>query len=472
MGRTLLACCLVFIIFLGLAHSSAGAESPDTQAQIDELKRLVIEQSRQLAEQQRQIEQLRQTRTDSRFAEVHREELTALMKEILDDAKAVPALPAWLENLTFSGDLRLRYEYRNENHRYVPGGPTPKDDSRFRFRLRFGFAKTWWEKQMELVVRLTSATSVTDPNTGEQDGNWASQNGEFTNNWSKKPIWIDLVYIKYAPKDVEGLVVLAGKMPLPWTSATSLLWEPTLTPEGIYAKYDAPAWGPVKPYVEAGWFMLQLNASRAVAAVDGVGQENTSRDVMMFSTGAGLTWEIAKQVKAFLGANYYNYVNFNTDVPSTSAGAYGPDGTWRRPDYGLIEVTSRLTWEMFGLPWTVWSSWVHNCRDTYDGVDNDLYEASNAYGGGLQVGRSKKKGDWTAGYYYMYQEAFSQPVAFSDATFGGPNRQGHVITGKYLLDDFLSLGVNLYLTQPIHAYRTEYQRDQRTLLQVEVIWQY
>ena len=33
--------------------------------------------------------------------------------------------PAWLENLTFSGDLRLRYEYRNENHRYVPGGPTP-----------------------------------------------------------------------------------------------------------------------------------------------------------------------------------------------------------------------------------------------------------------------------------------------------------------------------------------------------------
>src|ERR1700752_2236161 len=68
-------------------------------------------------------------------------------------APALPALPGWLNAVTFSGDVRVRNEafFRKD---------TP-DRNRDRFRLRFG-AKVKVNNETEMGLRLASGTA-SDP---------------------------------------------------------------------------------------------------------------------------------------------------------------------------------------------------------------------------------------------------------------------------------------------------------------------
>ena len=130
------------------------------------------------------IEKLEQ----EKIGTMHKEELARLMKEILDDANKQPALPKWMENLTFFADLRLRYQLDHYSGRSGTIGASgyanrQKDLNRIRFRLRFGFTKTWWDRQMEAGFRLASgsASSTYDP-----DGSTPrSVNQTLTNMFSK-----------------------------------------------------------------------------------------------------------------------------------------------------------------------------------------------------------------------------------------------------------------------------------------------
>ena len=68
----------------------------------------------QLKELQVQIDKLQNQLNEKQYGQMHKEEMARLMKDIMDDAEAAPALPKWMKNLTFFADLRLRYEHASQ----------------------------------------------------------------------------------------------------------------------------------------------------------------------------------------------------------------------------------------------------------------------------------------------------------------------------------------------------------------------
>ncbi|MCK5113391.1 MAG: putative porin [Phycisphaerae bacterium] len=486
---------LVIILVLGvLSAPKLFAADDDKAADLAEMKKIIKQLNAR-------IEKLESEKIDTELGAMHKKELARLMKEILADANTHPTTPKWMENLTFFGDFRLRYQHDLYNGRSGLLGATGyanrrKSQNLFRFRLRFGFIKTWWDKQLEVGFRLASGNgpSTYDPNGATP----LSTNQTMTNMFSKKPIWIDLAYARYKPKWAPGLVLAGGKMPNPIKSRTWMTWAVDINPEGFVAQYVAPYWGNFKPYVTTGLWFLENTANMGTNVITS-NTKDTSRNATMVSIGSGFDWELGNNMSWYLGGTMYMYHDYNCQ----GIGYTGIDGSWVNnsgwadSDMQLLELTSRFGWEMLDMPWEVVASWTHNFTDTYSSetaqglnatsgtnlsYNPEFDNASDAFLVGIKVGENKKKGDWSAFYNYAYIEANAVPAALTESTFEGPNRQGHMFGGAYNIDDFLSVSSTIFITEPIHAFNTwnsgsqawqaNSSRDGHVTIQLNLVWKF
>ena len=416
----------------------------------------VADLQEQLKSLQARIDTMEQAKMDK----VQKEEMAKMMKDILDDAKMQPAMPKWMKNLTFFGDFRL--EYRMDHYSGRPAGLSGvnegKDSNRARFRLRFGFKKTWWDNQLAVVFRLASDQGNYH---GEQDGGTLtgyqanSADVNFGRGFNKKYIGIDWAYAKYQPKWAKGLTLLGGKMPNPLHTKTYISWDEDVTPEGFAIDYVAPFFGDIKPYAQVGYWVLgQNNFDRA--GDDG----GTLRDSTLWTFSTGLDWKINQDMASFFGVTYYQWQNY-PQVPGNGVVGSNNNGVWGtnpHTNMGMIELTSKFSWKMLSLPWQVWGTWMHNCKDNYGRQNVPSYEyernfkdQDNAFALGLKVGQNKKKGDWSAGFDFYYVEGNAVPWFTTDSNYGGPNAKGWKMHGKYNVDDFLTVGGELYVHNPIEG---------------------
>jgi hypothetical protein len=140
--------------------------------------------------------------------------------------------------------------------------------------------------------------------------------------------------------------------------------------------------------------------------------------------------------------------------------------------------------------WQWWFSWVHNAKDDYPNqfknpaADNHFEKDPDAYGVGVNVGENKKKGDFSIGYSYYWVEYGSvfEPLcdADIDPVANGPNSQGHLLKAIYNIDDFLTIGGTMILSQPIHTNDNPglinppypHSRDMTTTLRLELVWKF
>ncbi|KKK54716.1 hypothetical protein LCGC14_3081890, partial [marine sediment metagenome] len=141
-------------IALALVFSSTAVMATDDLADVKEqMKKLQVRLDKMEKEE---------------LGTLHKEEMSRMMKEILQDAQMQPAIPAWMKNLTFYGDFRLQYEHDHVNGRTGPWGSAnpavrqPKDRNRIWMRLRFGITKTWWDEQMEVGFRLVTGSATSE----------------------------------------------------------------------------------------------------------------------------------------------------------------------------------------------------------------------------------------------------------------------------------------------------------------------
>lgn len=416
-----LAVCLVMLVCV-----AAGAAEPipaeEMQATIQQLKARLAALEEQVAAQKLLMGN------------------APAFRAVAEDAGARSALPSWLDNFKMFGDLRLRYEGRyNDNW--------AKDRHRGRFRLRFGFKKTWLDKQMELYVRLASGGD--DP---------TSSNQSFDNSFSKKPVWIDRAYAKYQPNWVKGFTIIGGKFPPPMVH-TDLVWDSDVNLEGVWAQYK-PQFGPIAPFVNAGYFTVEENWR--------------GYDSILVAYQAGTDWKIAKDVKATFAATYYDYDHYESEFryvhgnhvngPGAYGGARG--GMLAAEEFETINLTTKLAFKLFGLPMSTYFDWIQNCGETdstwlWQGQDN-------GYAAGFKVGENKKKGDWSSSYKYALIEANATP-GFNDSDFGFVNIKGHVVRGKYNITDWLVFACSVFYTEGI-AGPTENQRI--LMVQVDLIWKF
>lgn len=436
MSRKMALCFVVLMAFCPLAR----AEKPT----VEDLQKTIQEMSEMMKAQQARIGQLE----DKVNKDLHAE-MAKAAREIAADASNKPAGLTWLENLKFYGDLRLRYQGDDFNWG-ASNGSEKKDRNRARVRLRFDVVKTWLDDQLEVGFRLA---------TGEND-DATSTNQSFTGNFSKKVVWIDLAYARYAPNAVKGFSITGGKMKNPWLM-NEIFVDTNVNPEGFWAEYKFPPVGPLGFFAGAGYFILQERA----------GTSDPIHDTIMYGYQAGMDWKICKDVKYTVASYFQDYDHYDT----SSALARGNDSPLTRvPGFAVLGLANNVEFKAFDLPWQVFVDWARNCdeRDSTAQYEDD----NNAYAMGIKVGQNKKKGDWSVKYIYAIVQANALPGTLVDATFGFANRRGHVLQGSYNILDNLTAGLNIYFVEPIFSPTTTSGstafEDKTTTVQAELIWKF
>lgn len=363
--------------------------------------------------------------------------------EMKKDASKHEVLPSWLENLKFKGDLRLRYQGECRNY-------TNRTRNRARLRLRFGFTKTWWDKQMEVGFRIaTGETSSSYSNLSDP----TSTNQTMDIGFSEKAIWLDRAYAKYSPKYVDGLTVMGGKFGTPYQH-TNLIWDSDVNPEGFWAQYKRkiPGLECIEPFVSVGYFVVEENSS--------------TNDVTLVGYQAGATWTIAKDLKWMCAVSYYDYDHFE-DGYRKANGNHEVGGELAASEFQVFNLLNKVSWKAFNLPMSAYFDYAHNCgdKDSTDPYDDQ----SDAYAVGIKVGKNKKRGDWSFSYAYKYIEANAMPGQFNDSDFGHANRKGHVLGAKYNIDKFLTAGITLFHTEPVVG---SSENNTNTTIQADLVWKF
>ena len=439
-----IACTMLTLMFA--APAAAADKDEDVAALLQDMQK-------QMAAQDKRIAELEARLTDKKIREARREEILAVIEEINADANGRTSQPKWMEDLTFYGDFRLRYQMDcwDTHDGSDSTAPQAKRRHRARIRLRFGIRKTWLDDQLEVGFRLATGSADADDWDEIGGSDPTSSNQTLTGVFSEKPIWVDLAYATFRPDAVPGFWITGGKFKNPFQTS-SLFIDPDVNPEGVYAQYTFSGLGPVEPFVGFGFFMLE--------------ESGQGHDTDMHGYTVGAAWKIADDVTLTAVANVWDYDNYE-DAPVSSR---GNTSGWTM-DFLVLNLHTKLDFMAFDLPWSVFFDWARNCREAES--DPQLAGMDNAYHGGVKVGKNKTKGDWSASYEYAWIEHNSLPGHITDSDFARANRKGHILSAKYNLTDAVTAGLKLYYTQPVRsAPIAGVSEDERFTLMADLVWKF
>lgn len=464
--------------------SNAWADlDPMTQMRsiVEQLQKTVGDLQTTAANQAQEIRQLKSRKPEVQMVSSGAE--TAVPAAMTDKdfeamlSTATGGANKWLKDLSFKGDLRLRYEAFEQSS----GHPSETDDrNRFRYRLRYGFEKKFSD-EMKIGFAMAS---------GEQSGGTqvdpTSTNTTFDNLFNFKDVFIEKAYAMYTPKfakvgPIKTLTITAGKVDNPFEKGSSdIIWDRDVKPEGIYEKvdinlYDTPDVG-ITAYLTAGQFVLDEDGT-------------IGGDAELYAQQAGInavfpTPFFERAVNFHSAGSWYSYhdyedfSNFLIGGTSLARGNVNIDGNAAQldaKDFEVIELFNELTFYPAGAtPVNVFFDIVGNPADR--SVAASIDGENLAWASGIKVGRVKKKGDWELSYVYKRIEANSVVGAFTDSDFGATghaDKRGSVIKAGYGVTDNLQLGlaaifVNNLNTGTVSGLRDEEQKR----FQMDAIWKF
>ncbi len=384
-------------------------------------------------------------------------------------------MPDWVTSLRLGGDLRLRYDGI-----YIDD-PAAPDRNRLRYRLRFGLTAVL-KDNFEVGVRLTSAEAASGLGAGG-GGNPISGNDSFSDNGSKKLVFVDLAYAKWTVNRPKwGLSITGGKMENPFVFS-DVLFDPDYTPEGF---------GEQVSYNISDQHALRLNLGEFV--LDEISA--SSRDPYM--GGAQLRWDSTWSPKvqtsfgisalAITGTDGLN----NTAVPNQNRGNTRINvGTTNAPvfipatHFNPIIGDGAVTYTLASFPCYTGAFPI---RVAGDYVVNPAADSKNeGWDAGITFGKSGKKGTWEVTYRYKNLEADmwweelvdsdtgafykGTPTGGSSGYGAGTNLRGHTVRGVYSPTDSLSFAVTYYLYDLIDEVPpgSDSHADR---IQVDAIWKF
>jgi hypothetical protein len=359
----------------------------------------------------------------------------AEFKEASNKQLAKEIVPKWTQNITMSGDMRLRTEHFWRD----PGTSNSKTRNRQRARLRVG-AKAKVTDQLEAGFRLATGTNL-DP---------VSTNQTAADIFDKKDLFIDQMYLKYAtlggPLEALPATVWTGKFENPFFY-TPLIWDGDLTFEGA-AVTIAPTYGTVSPFFTAGVFPIdELNPN--------------GEDPTLWGAQIGTGWNVAPNATEewlkFLnvkgGLAYYDYKNLKHGIDTVSSNRFGNTAnaqlsaagtTVFQHDYNLLNLLGEINTQIASKPVKLYADYVKN---TYLADDDEGFQL------GFRVGKAEKPWAWEGGYFYQRLEPDAVLGQFSDSDFGdgGTNRSGHVYYASIGTLKNSTLGFKWFVTEEIEG---------------------
>ncbi|HUS34106.1 MAG TPA: putative porin [Verrucomicrobiae bacterium] len=403
--------------------------------------------------------------------------------------QAKSGMPDWVTQFKFTGDLRARYD-GVFNPDPAPGNTALIDDRhRFRYRLRVGAIATIRDN-FEVGFRLTSA----EPQ-GTFGGDPISGNASFQDNGSKKFIYIDQAYAKWAALNTPTLsgTLTVGKMENPFVFS-EVVFDPDYTPEGaaINLAYNITDAHTVK-FIGGGFMLDELS--------------NDANDP--FLTGAQLRWDAAwtPKIQSSIGGALLSIVNAKSTLSSeglsssnvpdvnhgnsrtavtTPAAANVLDNT-----FTTVVADASVTYNLESFPFykaafpiRVGAEYARNLT---------VEERNEAYAFGVTFGKSGKKGLWDVSYKYKELQGDFWFEELVDSDFGGfyqtaskftagtgyrpgTNLRGHVIKAQYSFFDSFTLGATAYIADVIDSaaagpIAAEYD-SQVLRVQLDAVWKF
>ncbi len=376
----------------------------------------------------------------------------------------------WLKDLSFKGDLRLRYE----GFSFKSGNPSETDDrNRFRYRLRFG-----WEKKLSEDLKVAFGLASGE-NTGGANVDPTSANQTFTGDFNFKNIWIEKVYASYTPGMIHAgpldkVNFTAGKFDNPFEKGSSdIVWDRDVKPEGIYEKAD---------FKLLDTENFDLNSTLTLGQL--VLQESATigNDAELFAHQFGLNAvtyvPFMERPLEWLGAlsmyQYHNYAaksNFAISGTSLARGNTNVDGDATSLDVGgfsIWELYNEVAFTPFGMPIRPYYDFLYNA-----GAEDPFGDRNNAWALGTKINSIVKKGDWELNYQYKWIEADAVP-GFNDSDFGNghSDKRGSVLKAGYALSDAVTLNLTAFLVNNLSKDTGSIRDEEQRRFQADLVYKF
>ncbi|MDP1853714.1 MAG: putative porin [Candidatus Omnitrophota bacterium] len=356
---------------------------------------------------------------------ITREEALKLKTEIVEDEKikiqdeVKQALPDWVKNMEWKGDLRLRNELIDKD----PG----KGNDRQRIRLRYGF-KSKVNDKVSFSAGLASGS----------DNATTSTNQTLEQEFDKKPIWIDYAYINYDP--TQWLNLKGGRIPNPFFT-TDMVWDSDINFDGgvftlKHALNDPASKTPLEGYFTSAFLPIDNRSTSA-------------RDLWLMALQGGVNAKFADFAQLKSGLAFYNFHSLEGYPTSTLAqdkGTNSASGGNIKYDFNIINPTLELEFKNpfgLGVPLAFIGDFAEN---------NGAPAKNQAWRAGIAVGKKIKGiGDWRLLGQYSRIAADALFDAFPDSDFdgGGTNAKGWEVIFDYGLAKNVTLSLDYYNTEPI-----------------------
>lgn len=377
-----------------------------------------------------------------------------------------------LGSITFSGEVRLRYESFHGQLNALPNAANPlisgnelSPRNRFRVRARLRI-RGQIGKEFEWGLRFGTGSFAEN----------VSSNQTLTDFFTRKPFGIENAYIAYSPQQVPGLRLQGGKFEVPW-QRTELTIDNDLSPEGFSESYSRGfKKSKLKNLTFVAWQLPFLERGSAfIRNADGTVNLNESgragRDLALyggqarasfeFTPETGLTLSIADlffsgtqfitPVQVF-GSNLIVPVtvnipatantpaqtvttqvsipreflvtgNANLGISTASNNSVNRDGRLSS-GFNLVDIIARLDlYRQSRFPVSlifnfVTNTQVHDVVTAGPGGANLIIpnNENNGYWAEIQVGKLRERGDWLFGYTLMRieKDAVLTPFNYSN----------------------------------------------------------
>jgi hypothetical protein len=318
----------------------------------------------------------------------------------------------WTADIKLKGDFRYRHEMIDEQD----------SDARHRHRIR---ARVGIEGKVNdnMKVGIQLATGSHDP---------VSTNQTLDNAFSTKDIMLDLAYLNFSPKRIEGLEIQGGKFKNPFfkPGKSELIWDSDWNPEGGVATFERDFSDVSITLIGAGLWI----------------DERSDADDSWLAAGQGVLHYKFNEKKTGLafGAGFFNYVNsagfdpfYDADDPM---GNSIDDDSLYLVDYEILELYGELSHRLGYVPVTVMADYVTNTAA--DSVNNGWLV-------GLHIGKVKMPGTWALRYIYREVEKDAVVGMFTDSDFrgGGTDAKGHEMGGQYQLADNTTFNITYFINK-------------------------
>jgi hypothetical protein len=334
----------------------------------------------------------------------------------------------WLDsntNLTFYGDIRLRYEVDWDSQ--TPAGVMRDDRHRGRFRGRAGFNYRFADDWTAGVrIRTGSSRSQQSPHLTFVTDDGTRDDLDFV---------VDRYFVQYQEKP---LTLWGGRNLFPFWQQNELFWDEDVTPTGVAAIYDTAA-----------------GDGNLTATVGGFYLPDGGYDLHGQHLGAQAKYTLPIKPSTFTVAGAMHYMH-GEDDPTNLLTRNG------ERDYLIGVGNVQWTIPIKEIPFALGADIFYNFED-YDAPEVAPFPVADedeklGYVLSAQFGQLKERHDWLVAYYYAHIETFSVNASYAQDDwhrFGnGPQTtssdfEGHEFRVAYAVSKTINLMGRLYLVEAI-----------------------